>query len=174
MGERGHVLFSDNRGQRWTQAAGVPTRELLTAVCFADEKHGVAVGHDEIVLLTTDAGNSWQRDALRAGSSPAVAGRALQWRRTSSLWALTAPTSRAPIAGVTWQGSASSRRRRRPPAQKRRAAEPLTYDDGLGADFHLNRIVGASGSRLYIAAEAGHLYRSDDAGTTLDRAAFAV
>jgi photosystem II stability/assembly factor-like uncharacterized protein len=26
--------------------------------------------------------------------------------------------------------------------------------------------VGASGSRLYIAAEAGHLYRSDDAGRT--------
>jgi photosystem II stability/assembly factor-like uncharacterized protein len=26
--------------------------------------------------------------------------------------------------------------------------------------------VGASGSRLYIAAEAGHLYRSDDAGKT--------
>src|SRR5262249_15019639 len=34
------------------------------------------------------------------------------------------------------------------------------------SDFHLNRIVGASGSRLYIAAEAGHLYRSDDAGKT--------
>src|SRR5262249_55103383 len=61
VGGPGHVLPSDNRGQTWSQAANVPTQQMLTAVCFSDEQHGVAVGHDEIALITTDAGNSWQR-----------------------------------------------------------------------------------------------------------------
>src|SRR4029079_15995785 len=61
VGERGHVLTSDNRGQLWSQAASVASQEMLTAVCFSDEKHGVAVGHDEIALVTSDAGNSPQR-----------------------------------------------------------------------------------------------------------------
>ncbi len=37
-------------------------------------------------------------------------------------------------------------------------------ENNLGQDFHLNKIVAASPTRLYIAAEGGHLYRSDDAG----------
>ncbi len=55
--------------------------------------------------------------------------------------------------GVSWQERKFEAQA--PPAKK--AASPSApadeYDDGLGADFHLNRIVGASGSRLYIAAE---------------------
>ena len=53
-----------------------------------------------------------------------------------------------------------------PPKAGDRSAEDGSAEDEIGGDFHLNRIVGASGSRLYIAAEAGHLYRSDDAGRT--------
>ena len=166
VGERGHVLFSDNRGQMWTQAAGVPTQELLTAVCFSDEKHGVAVGHDEIALVTSDAGNSWQRthyapearqpllDVLCNGSDVIAVG---------AYGTYIASADR----GVTWQ---ERKFEASPPPATKNAATPAQpadeYDDGLGADFHLNRIVGASGSRLYIAAEAGHLYRSDDAGMT--------
>ena len=43
-----------------------------------------------------------------------------------------------------------------------RAAKPAT--DDMGRDFHLNKIAAASPTRLYIAAEGGHLYRSDDTG----------
>ncbi|QFU76573.1 hypothetical protein EY643_13405 [Halioglobus maricola] len=66
-GERGHVLFSDDRGATWTQA-GVPTRQMLTALFFVDESRGWAVGHDGLVLLTDDGGASWrvQRDGLAA------------------------------------------------------------------------------------------------------------
>src|SRR5688572_18378097 len=61
VGERGHVLFSDDRGASWKQAEKVPTRALLTGVCFADAQRGVAVGHDEVIIVTADAGNTWDR-----------------------------------------------------------------------------------------------------------------
>ena len=35
-----------------------------------------------------------------------------------------------------------------------------------GDDFHLNQLAAAADGTLYIAAEAGHLYRSDDGGVT--------
>jgi photosystem II stability/assembly factor-like uncharacterized protein len=47
-----------------------------------------------------------------------------------------------------------------------KAAPKKADDDDIGRDFHLNRIVAASPDRLYIAAEAGHLYRSDDRGAS--------
>lgn len=34
VGDRGHILFSDDQGKTWTQAR-VPTRQLLTAVFFS-------------------------------------------------------------------------------------------------------------------------------------------
>src|SRR5689334_16251355 len=36
VGERGHVLLSDDNGATWRQAKSVPTRAMLTAVFFAD------------------------------------------------------------------------------------------------------------------------------------------
>ncbi len=58
VGERGHILYSDDRGQSWTQAT-VPTRMQLNAVHFVDEQTGFAVGEDEVIVKTTDAGESW-------------------------------------------------------------------------------------------------------------------
>src|SRR6185437_6487805 len=60
VGERGHVLLSDDAGRHWTQAQ-TPTQALLTGVCFADAEHGIAVGHDEIILASSDGGHSWKR-----------------------------------------------------------------------------------------------------------------
>lgn len=60
VGERGHILYSDSTGQRWTQAE-VPVSVTLTAVCFASAKKGWAVGHDAVVLHTFDGGRTWQK-----------------------------------------------------------------------------------------------------------------
>lgn len=59
VGERGHVLFSDDQGNSWTQVV-VPTNKTLTAVDFVDQHNGVAVGYDQTILQTSDGGNSWQ------------------------------------------------------------------------------------------------------------------
>jgi len=60
VGERGHILFTDNGGIDWTQAK-VPTISTLTSVFFIDDKHGWAVGHDAIILVTSNGGESWAR-----------------------------------------------------------------------------------------------------------------
>ena len=67
VGERGHVLYSDDSGASWQQAR-VPTRQMLTAVYFASPRQGWAVGHDGLVLATDDGGANWhiQRDGLAA------------------------------------------------------------------------------------------------------------
>jgi photosystem II stability/assembly factor-like uncharacterized protein len=57
IGERGHVLISDNNGQSWEQIL-VPTRSQLTAVYFLDDRHGWAVGHDAVILFTNDGGQN--------------------------------------------------------------------------------------------------------------------
>jgi len=58
VGERGHIIYSDDAGQTWTQAA-VPVSVTLTAVDFVDDTHGWAVGHSGVVLHSDDAGVTW-------------------------------------------------------------------------------------------------------------------
>lgn len=67
VGERGIVLYSDDNGERWQQAA-VPVSSTLTAVQFVDAQQGWAVGHAGVVLHSRDGGASWQLqlDGLRA------------------------------------------------------------------------------------------------------------
>lgn len=60
VGERGHVLYSDDEGESWTQA-DVGTRSQLNAVAFINHKLGWAVGEDAVIVHTADGGNSWTR-----------------------------------------------------------------------------------------------------------------
>jgi photosystem II stability/assembly factor-like uncharacterized protein len=60
VGQRGHVLSSDDGGLHWKQAA-VPVSSDLTAVQFPDPRTGYAVGHDGVVIATRDAGVTWTK-----------------------------------------------------------------------------------------------------------------
>jgi len=57
VGERGHILTSVN-GVDWQQVE-VPTQATLTSVFFIDAMVGWAVGHDAIILKTTNGGHNW-------------------------------------------------------------------------------------------------------------------
>ena len=59
VGERGHILYSDNKGQSWVQAR-VPTSVMLTRVFFVTPTMGWAVGHDGNVLFTQDGAVTWE------------------------------------------------------------------------------------------------------------------
>jgi len=59
VGERGHILLSAD-GLTWDQSP-VPTRATLTAVDCADANTCWAVGHDAVILKTTDGGKSWTK-----------------------------------------------------------------------------------------------------------------
>ncbi len=60
VGERGHIIYSDDEGQSWLQA-NVPVRVTLTAIAFPSTTHGWAVGHDGVILTTQDGGLNWEK-----------------------------------------------------------------------------------------------------------------
>jgi photosystem II stability/assembly factor-like uncharacterized protein len=69
VGQRGHVLYSDDAGVSWQQA-DVPVSSDLVAVTFPSASTGWAVGHDGVILHTNNAGATWSRqlDGRRAGA----------------------------------------------------------------------------------------------------------
>lgn len=60
VGQRGHVVYSDDGGKSWAQAQ-VPVSSDLVAVTFPTPEKGWAVGHDGIVLHSADGGATWAR-----------------------------------------------------------------------------------------------------------------
>lgn len=58
VGDRGHILLSDDQGAHWRQAPS-PSDATLTAVHFIDARQGWAVGHDATILRTRDGGETW-------------------------------------------------------------------------------------------------------------------
>lgn len=68
VGQRGHVVYSDDDGKSWRQAE-VPVSSDLVAVSFPTATDGWAVGHDGVVLHSKDGGQSWttQLDGRRLG-----------------------------------------------------------------------------------------------------------
>ncbi|MBB5390456.1 MULTISPECIES: photosystem II stability/assembly factor-like protein [unclassified Herbaspirillum] len=59
-GERGLIIYSDDAGRHWSQAR-VPVSVTLTALRFADQRQGWAVGNMGVVLRSDDGGASWTK-----------------------------------------------------------------------------------------------------------------
>jgi photosystem II stability/assembly factor-like uncharacterized protein len=177
VGDRGVIVLSDDEGASWTQAAAVPTQALLTGVCFLDAQRGVAVGHDEVALATVDAGRTWRLthyapeaerpllDVWCGASGQVIAIGAYSTYLTSGdgggSWSDVRFTPAPPAAAA-----APARVRARGGGTGAAAASSAAQEEAATGGYHLNRIVAAGGGRLYIAGEAGHLYRSDDNGTS--------
>jgi photosystem II stability/assembly factor-like uncharacterized protein len=60
VGPRGHVVVSTDAGTNWKQAE-VPVSSDLTAVHFVSDKLGWIVGHDGVVLASSDGGLTWAK-----------------------------------------------------------------------------------------------------------------
>lgn len=140
VGERGHVIYSTDNGDSWKQS-DVPSQSLLTAVFMLNSNNGWAVGHDTIILATTDGARTWQ----------------IQYH---------APEKEQPLLDVWFKD------------EKHGIAIGayglyVTTEDGGNSwketaiskdDFHLNALHVTDSGYLYIAGEAGTLYRSLDNG----------
>jgi photosystem II stability/assembly factor-like uncharacterized protein len=59
VGPRGHILYSQDAGKHFTQSQ-VPLSSDLVAVHFASAQQGWAVGHDGVILHSSDGGASWE------------------------------------------------------------------------------------------------------------------
>ena len=60
VGRRGHILVSDDQAASWQQQP-VPVASDLVASFFLNEQLGWVVGHDGVVLKTSDGGTSWNK-----------------------------------------------------------------------------------------------------------------
>jgi photosystem II stability/assembly factor-like uncharacterized protein len=159
VGERGHVLLSDDQGRSWRQAKSVPTTAMLTAVFFIDARRGWAVGHDEIVLLTKDGGESWTKTHF----APEKERPLLDVWFQDPLHGLAVGAYSAYLVtgdgGRTWSPREFSATPWKKPAPNTTAGE-----DELGTEFHFNRLTAGANGKLYLAGESGRLYVSDNAG----------
>ena len=152
VGERGHILVSTDDGESWTQAA-VPTRTLLTAVHMHDERTGWAVGHDAVILRTEDGGDTWTLVHQAPEEELPLLDVWFSDERVGFAVGAYGYFLATENGGDTWTARAVSK-----------------------DDYHLNALVPVAkqspgtpqprSQRLYIAAEAGVAYRSDDGGTT--------
>ncbi len=163
-GARGHILFSGDQGVSWTQSA-VPTRATLTGVDFLTLDIGWAVGHDSIILHTADGGETCAiQNHDPAAETPFLDVWFADEQNGIAIGAygLMLGTS---DAGTTWERVAFE-----PVAAAAAADQAEVKDDWweseMGGDYHLNDIMETRDRHLFIAAEAGNIYRSDDLGAS--------
>ena len=145
VGQRGHIIYSDDQGKTWVQAK-VPSRVLLTAVFFADDSHGWAVGHDAQILATTDAGATWTlqfEDPVRESPLIDVWFESLEHGIAVGAYGTLLETR---DGGKSWEDVGS------------------LLDNEEGA--HLNSIIQVKDGGLLIAGEMGLIFRSKDDGQT--------
>ncbi|MBK5354321.1 hypothetical protein JFU37_17655 [Pseudomonas sp. TH41] len=148
VGDRGHILYSDDQGATWTQAK-VPTRQLLTSVFFVDDKHGWAVGHDAQILASEDGGVTWtkQFEDLKR-ESPLLD---VWFKDVNSGFAVGAYGSvmETTDGGKHWED----------------VSDRLDNED----QYHLNAIAAVKDAGLFIVGEQGSMFRSADLGQTWEK-----
>lgn len=166
VGERGHVLISHD-GKNWQQII-VPTRTTLTGVYFHDEQHGWVVGHDAIILRTTDGGQHWQKvyDDPE-GETPLLDVWFQDEKRGLAIGAYGLYLV-SEDGGANWDISELNVKDSNPTEVSDENETKAEDDDDFldSYDLHLNSIALADNGKLYIAAEAGKVYRSDDFGNS--------
>ncbi|SMQ24291.1 Uncharacterized protein SAMN04488483_1547 [Pseudomonas helmanticensis] len=148
VGDRGHILYSDDQGKTWTQAK-VPSRQLLTAVYFVDDKHGWAVGHDAQILASADGGLTWSKqfeDLKRESPLLDVWFKDVNSGLAVGAYGALLETT---DGGKSWQD----------------VSDRLDNED----QFHLNAIAAVKDAGLFIVGESGSMFRSADWGQTWEK-----
>ncbi|WP_175688900.1 WD40/YVTN/BNR-like repeat-containing protein [Burkholderia anthina] len=147
VGEHGIVLLSDDDGRTWRQARRVPVSATLSAVSFADAKHGWAVGQWGAILATGDGGDTWVTQRLDTSVDQPLFSVLFTSERDGiavGLWSLMLETH---DGGRTWTRTTLPK----PPG-------------GGKADRNLYRVFADATHALYIASEQGMVLKSTDAG----------
>lgn len=144
VGDRGHVLLSDDEAGHW-RLARTPTDELLTAVVFTSPTDGYAVGQDEVLIHTTDAGETWTQEHFAKESDQAlftITQVGPNHLFASGAYNLTVET----LDGTSWKDG-----------------KLPDLDD----DYHLN-CATARGNDILVTGESGHAFlRSADTWSAL-------
>lgn len=144
VGERGHVLLSDDEGKTWRQARSVPTRTTLTCVHATEPNTLWAAGHGGMILRSTDAGETWSIVTGNAdGPDVLLCIRVEADGRGLAMGGFGIALATAD-GGKTWK--------------------PLSLLQGDAGERHLNRLFVSPAGTWLIAGEGGQVLRSTDRG----------
>lgn len=147
LGDYGTVVRSIDHGRSWQQAV-VPVNTLLTSAHFIDSQRGWAVGHGGTVLATTDGGLNWVLQQILEDKPVLL-----------SVYFASADVGYAVGAyGSAWRTGDGGR-----------SWSAMTVGEGDDADMHLNQLFATRDGTLFIAAEMGLAFRSEDGGTRWQR-----
>jgi photosystem II stability/assembly factor-like uncharacterized protein len=146
VGDHGNVVISHDNGLTWTQSIA-PTQVLLTAVSFPDSQHGWAVGHEGVIITTTDGGQTWHRQD--DGKNIETVFLDVRFLNPSQGFAVGAYGKFLKTAdgGKNWT-----------------AAKPIDEE------MHYNRLSVGTDGALYLAGESGTLLLSRDNGKKWSKA----
>jgi photosystem II stability/assembly factor-like uncharacterized protein len=143
VGERGHVVYSDDQGASWQQASVVPTRATLTTLAVVGNRLWAA-GHDSVILTSGDAGDTWTRQYFDPERQQPIMDMWFSDEDTGIAIGAYGLMLLTEDGGQNWDDWA------------------VNDED----DAHLNNFVELEDGTLLIAGEAGFSYRSKDAGET--------
>lgn len=157
VGERGLVFYS-KAGGPWRKIE-LPTGATLTTVHFHNSNLGWAAGHDAVIFKTIDGGEHWRQ----VYSDPEAETPLLD------IWFSDAQNGIAIGAYglylITHDGGDSwTVKEMQVNDAPDTGDEDAVFDLAETYDLHLNAIARSASGKLYIAAEAGRIYRSDDLG----------
>jgi photosystem II stability/assembly factor-like uncharacterized protein len=142
VGDRGYIVLSDDRGASWRRAKA-SAAPLLTAVDFLDDQLGIAVGHDSVILASSDGGENWtQRFSAPDEGRPLLDVIFVKNDFAVAVGAYGAYYESAD-AGATW-----------------------TARKVIADDKHLNVILELGEGNLLILGETGTILTSGDWGKT--------
>jgi len=144
VGERGHVLLSDDQGKAWRQAKAVPTRTLLTAVYASSPSQLWAAGHGGVLLRSDDAGEHWQAVAAPSEAGDVWLSLRVEAAGPAMVVGGFGAALRSSDGGATWQRT--------------------TLLEGEAGEKHLNKLFVSAAGTWLVAAEGGTLLRSSDQG----------
>jgi photosystem II stability/assembly factor-like uncharacterized protein len=142
VGDHGYIVVTDDHGKSWRRAKA-PAVPLLTGLDFLDNQLAIAVGHDAVILTSSDGGESWTQQF----SAPSEKRPLLDVIFVKKDFAVAVGAYGAYYesvdAGKTW------------------TARRITADDK-----HFNVVLELGGGALLILGEAGTILASSDWGKT--------
>lgn len=158
IGERGHILYSHDDGKTWVQAV-VETKSTLTNIFMLDEKTGWAVGHDAVILKTSDGAKTWKKVFSDINEEAPLLDVFFKDASNGIVIGAYSLIYVTRDGGSNWERTELELSNNSGINQDEITSEPTEI-----YDLHLNAIAHAGEKRFYIAAEAGHILRSDDEG----------
>ena len=151
VGDRGTILLSDDLGRHYRQAKSVPVSSLLTDVFFVDERVGWAVGHWGVILKTTDGGETWLIQRVKADEDRPLFGVHFfdaDHGVAVGLWSLVLLTD---DGGKNWSVQGVP-------------APPDSKGSSKTGGLNLLSLFAGSGGHIYATSERGYVLSSADRG----------